>query len=1212
MTMKNILIAVLFLTIASLAKGQGFPNTDSLRTYNIKYITNNPATAFTNLRLHTLIRGVIDWIDTARAGTGGGGAIGIDTLYALNDSTIRYRRNGVFHNAIIKGVYDTRHKVDTIYKSNDTTLNFTVNGIVRSLVLTGSARNLSNAALTANGNYNHNWAQHYLSFDSVYAFKVERYAPDAIFPTLPFNNFIRMDSTINQYPFRAHWSLGYTDASPDSIWWDFGSTRTGSFLYNVGPNGYGLWDFVGNVTSPKLTGTLFGGSKLSTYQFGHTAILKPADSILLKAVPAATADSILAVRAFASGTNTVIKIPASSITGSPFSTSNIGSGYRLAKTPSGQIKTWFFGYGTVGDSTTNTDGITIRADTSSTNHVVTQSDLNDAVAGAAGSPAGSNTQIQYNNSGAFGAEAAFTYNATTNKLTTDNINLNGLTASRPLKLNGSKDIVSTQIDLASTNDVTGLLPEDNMQVFKTYPAEHQIGTIFERNKWDGATMAAEFSNVNGTSIALNGDYPRSTSATVAWNTFHRLFPNRPLLLPKWSYTVEFQIVSALASNIGFGPAIRSNNINGANFGYGTYLACFSSTGTPHLAKEDGSADQTNGTFTVSQGDVIRMTLSLNDSVMTLVSQNITTSSSVVTITKTFVAGTAPYVPNTGTLGFQNFSGTYEIRYIKFSSNATASPNIAVAGDSKEQIISTTFAGRSPSQLNANYPTVLNYSGAGDQLKDLIDKKEEVLRINPEQWWILLGSNDLRYGNSLAVTMERMRTIKSWFTGSSTRVYWSVIPEDSTGGGIGLSAFKQSLAAEAGANYIDLWTGMSSSNILSGTYNSGDGVHPNQAGQNQIYTLGVASGLLTVISPNRRSPYQKFGGGIAAVGDSLTTTYKLERAANNVPMFDDSLNMKPSFIYHDATKLMISNNLSQATHFTGALVDIDGMVAMGGPAASFIWRDRNNPSNHHGMYSQNNVMRFLYNGADHSYINASGQWKIGEDNATTIASTFHIRKSRSIIDNGITGIGFALDTATYTLSTGGYAFFSHASIASPLITAPSTSSYTDAATLYVGGEPRATGSLTITRPWSLYVVNKTRLGTTDSAGTATGGYLFKDAVTGEVKVGPGGSSSVGYQAYTALLTQSGTGDPTATVLGTNGIGAIVWTRNSAGNYTGTLTGAFTANKTWLICQKGDGSGSFVNGLLSRSSANALTLDVRDNTAAVQDNFTNMSIEVRVYP
>lgn len=101
-------------------------------------------------------------------------------------------------------------------------------------------------------------------------------------------------------------------------------------------------------------------------------------------------------------------------------------------------------------------------------------------------------------------------------------------------------------------------------------------------------------------------------------------------------------------------------------------------------------------------------------------------------------------------------------------------------------------------------------------------------------------------------------------------------------------------------------------------------------------------------------------------------------------------------------------------------------------------------------------------------------------------------------------------------------------------------------------------------------------------------------------------------YTALLTQSGTGAPTATILGTNELGSIVWTRNSTGNYTGTLTGAFTLNKTWAICQKGDMNGSFANGLLSSSSANSVLLTVTDNAGSSVDNFTNMSIEIRVYP
>lgn len=118
------------------AKAQ-FTGTDSLRNYNNRYITNNPATAFTNLRLNTLIRGVIDWVDTARAGTGGGGALGVDTLWALNDSTVRYRKSGVFRNMILKGVYDTRRKVDTAYALNDSTLQIKINGTNRNIILPG-------------------------------------------------------------------------------------------------------------------------------------------------------------------------------------------------------------------------------------------------------------------------------------------------------------------------------------------------------------------------------------------------------------------------------------------------------------------------------------------------------------------------------------------------------------------------------------------------------------------------------------------------------------------------------------------------------------------------------------------------------------------------------------------------------------------------------------------------------------------------------------------------------------------------------------------------------------------------------------------------------------------------------------------------------------------------------------------------------------------
>jgi len=54
----------------------------------------------------------------------------------------------------------------------------------------------------------------------------------------------------------------------------------------------------------------------------------------------------------------------------------------------------------------------------------------------------------------------------------------------------------------------------------------------------------------------------------------------------------------------------------------------------------------------------------------------------------------------------------------------------------------------------------------------------------------------------------------------------------------------------------------------------------------------------------------------------------------------------------------------------------------------------------------------------------------------------------------------------------------------------------------------------------------------------------------------------YKVYTALLTQSGTNAPVATVL-ENTLGEITWTRGSFGQYTGNSSEILTLNKTLVF-------------------------------------------------
>ncbi len=103
---------------------------------------------------------------------------------------------------------------------------------------------------------------------------------------------------------------------------------------------------------------------------------------------------------------------------------------------------------------------------------------------------------------------------------------------------------------------------------------------------------------------------------------------------------------------------------------------------------------------------------------------------------------------------------------------------------------------------------------------------------------------------------------------------------------------------------------------------------------------------------------------------------------------------------------------------------------------------------------------------------------------------------------------------------------------------------------------------------------------------------------------------GVKVYTALITQSGTNDPVATIVGENTIGSIVWTRVGVGLYYGTLASAFPVNKT-----VGFSGNAGLIGLSSRAvSIRRISENVIEmmNDGAADNQLNDTSIEIRVYP
>lgn len=142
------------------------------------------------------------------------------------------------------------------------------------------------------------------------------------------------------------------------------------------------------------------------------------------------------------------------------------------------------------------------------------------------------------------------------------------------------------------------------------------------------------------------------------------------------------------------------------------------------------------------------------------------------------------------------------------------------------------------------------------------------------------------------------------------------------------------------------------------------------------------------------------------------------------------------------------------------------------------------------------------------------------------------------------------------------------------------------------------------------------------GGTTGQVLAKasdtDGDTEWVDAGGGGPL-----VYKGLLVQSGTSDPTVTVLENTLGGTVVWARTGVGTYTGTLTGAFPANK---IIGPGFGVGyanyvGTVGGLrqyaLQRQTNNNIILYWFNSGTGLpaelnNDGFNTINIDLTIYP
>lgn len=269
-----------------------------------------------------------------------------------------------------------------------------------------------------------------------------------------------------------------------------------------------------------------------------------------------------------------------------------------------------------------------------------------------------------------------------------------------------------------------------------------IGTIYNKSSWsnlndfvnNGSTSSVD---INNTILFSGGTGSFTQSLDLANAT----------KLAKWSISASVKIGSKNTTSYGFGFGIRS--INGSDkedclgqfemdtFGATGQLVLYAGTSHTSVGTQYGS----NISFSV--GDIIAVTVSLNETVLTMTARNVTTSSATTTKIYTYSSST-PYYPNTGRFSIFSIGGIFNVNSLTITSTEAYRPKLAIVGDSKTQMYFASYFYKSFGyQVQDVYGPVAVLGGGSDRSAEYVARINDIALILPKYVLIAGISNDIR-------------------------------------------------------------------------------------------------------------------------------------------------------------------------------------------------------------------------------------------------------------------------------------------------------------------------------------------------------------------------------------------------------------------------------------------------------------------------------------
>ncbi len=136
-----------------------------------------------------------------------------------------------------------------------------------------------------------------------------------------------------------------------------------------------------------------------------------------------------------------------------------------------------------------------------------------------------------------------------------------------------------------------------------------------------------------------------------------------------------------------------------------------------------------------------------------------------------------------------------------------------------------------------------------------------------------------------------------------------------------------------------------------------------------------------------------------------------------------------------------------------------------------------------------------------------------------------------------------------------------------------------------------------------------IGTQKDNGTSYASNPTKNFAVGSVV-----SAGLGYTCYTALISQSGVNNPTATEIQNKTGSTFTWLRTGSGTYTVTssVNLNFTGGKTIVFLNYGNPSSDGLAPKWSITSDTIITITTQDETGVLDDDLlASGAFEIRIY-